>query len=362
VRVRIWLSGLCLGLLLVGGVRAAAEREAPAFGTLEATSPAAAKAQAEAWLKQVGKTDADTMQKFQAIWAQDTRPVLDRLADTFALGDARAAKLMAEARNQTAPAPTEVPEVLKDEKLPLFFRANLGLAYARALSLRHVNDEAGEILQLYRPEQVVAPATFLFTRAVCEHATLNKEQATKSIARLLEEGVASPERYRTVGMLMLLDMQTWQAKDLAAVSRKMNVISDRLDIARGGPRTQKLQKEVVARLDELIKELENKAKGGGGGGGGSCPNGGACPSGGQQPGSSPGANPTSPMKDTNLTNGQGGTGNVDPKQFKKVMERWGSLPAREQARAIQDLTRGMSPRHREAIENYFRNLARGNRP
>ena len=39
------------------------------------------------------------------------------------------------------------------------------------------------------------------------------------------------------------------------------------------------------------------------------------------------------------------------------MENWGTLPPHEQARAMQELTQGMSTRHREAIENYFRNLA-----
>lgn len=39
------------------------------------------------------------------------------------------------------------------------------------------------------------------------------------------------------------------------------------------------------------------------------------------------------------------------------MQEWGRLPPREQARALQELTAGLSPRHREAIENYFRNLA-----
>ena len=270
MKARIWLTALSLAVLAVGMVRAAPEeRRAPAFGTLENTSPEAARAQAEAWLKEVGKTDAGTMQKFQAIWSQDERPVLDRLADTFALGDARAAQLLADARNQTTPAPTEVPELLRDQKSPVFFRANLGLAYARTLSARRVHDEAIATLQLFRPEQVVAPSTYLFTRAVCEHATLHKSEATKTIGRLLEEGVASPERYRTVGLLILLDMQMWKEKDLGAVARKMSVIGERLDIARGGPQTQKIQKEVVARLDEIIKELENKAKKNGGGGGGS---------------------------------------------------------------------------------------------
>ena len=59
---------------------------------------------------------------------------------------------------------------------------------------------------------------------------------------------------------MLLDMHAWKDKDLQAVARKMENVERRLELARGGPQTQKLQKEIVLRLDELIKELENKNK------------------------------------------------------------------------------------------------------
>ena len=57
---------------------------------------------------------------------------------------------------------------------------------------------------------------------------------------------------------MHFDMVSWQDKDLSAIARKMDNIQRRLDLARGGKKTQKLQKEVLARLDEIIKELENQ--------------------------------------------------------------------------------------------------------
>ncbi len=50
------------------------------------------------------------------------------------------------------------------------------------------------------------------------------------------------------------------AEDLPAICRKMGVIKDRLKRASGGKQTQKLQKEVVVRLDEMIHELENREK------------------------------------------------------------------------------------------------------
>src|SRR5439155_9137382 len=133
---------------------------------------------------------------------------------------------------------------------------------------------------------------YLFHRAVCEHGLLQKSPASETIGRLLEDAPSAPERYRAVGALMLLDMQAWKAKDLGDVARKMGNVERRLELARGGPHTQKLQKEVVARLDELIKELENKAKnqqqGEGQPNGGQSPNGGQ----GQQQGQHGGANPT----------------------------------------------------------------------
>ena len=263
---RYWLPAVALaalGLWAGGSQGAPDKKDVVTFGALEATSPEEARAKAEAWLKAVGKTDAATMQQFQAIWKQPDRTVLDCVADTLALGNAEAAKLLVEARDIYTPAPIKVPDILKDAKQSLFFRANLGLAYARSLSNRRVHEEALATLKTFQAEQVVAPATYLFTRAVCEHGLLLKQEASRSIMRLLDEGVASPERYKTVGALMLLDMQTWKDKDLGAVARKMDISQRRLDLARGGPQTQKIQKEIVARLDELIKELENKAKKGG---------------------------------------------------------------------------------------------------
>ncbi len=229
------------------------------FGALEATSPEAARAQAEAWLKAT-PNGAAKLQQFQSIWKQDGLSVLERLAETFALGNAQAAQLLRDANNPLAPAPTAMPAILKDAKLPAFFRANLTLAYARALSARRVHEEALDALKLFRPEQTADPAAYLFHRSVCEHALLHRDDASRSIGRLLGQALDSPERYKTVGALMLLDMQTWKDKDLGTIARKMGNIERRLDLARGGPQTQKQQREVILRLDELIKELENKAK------------------------------------------------------------------------------------------------------
>jgi hypothetical protein len=356
-------------LLIVGSVVQGNEKKPAAFGALESMSAEQAKTNLAAWLKEVGKADPATLQKLDAVWKDDQRSILDRVADSLALGDPIAAKLMDEARDAQAPAPIVLSGVFKDAKTSAFFRANLGLVYARALTNRRVYEEALDTLKLFSADQVADPAAYLFHRAVCEHAMQRKPEATKTILRLLEEGASiSPDRYKTVATLMLLDMHTWKEKDLGDIARKMDNIERRLEIARGGPETQRQQREVLNRLDEMIKKLENqnkkKNKPGDGqpkpGDGPPMPgNGDECPDG-SNPGNTPGTPnglPPPSAPGTDIANATGtSTGVVDQAKFKKLVADWGRLPPREQARALQDLTNGMPVRHREAIENYFRNL------
>jgi len=236
-----------------------ATREEAAFGTLAPASDVSVRIQAANWLKEQGKYDALRTQ-FDEIWNKKDAPALDRLCATFELADPAVKQIMSEARDPVAAAPTEVPALLKNTRVPLFFRANVGLAYAKALTSRKVYEEALDALNAFKAEQVVDPGVYLFHKAVCEHSLMQKKEAQESIVRLLDDVPAAPERYKMVAALMHLDMANWQDKDLEAIGRKMDNIQRRLDLARGGKTTQKQQKEVVARLDEIIKELENQQK------------------------------------------------------------------------------------------------------
>ena len=356
MRFRHWTLALAIAVPLVGSGMALARndksrpKEALAnFGTLKAVSLDDARQQVLSWVKTSGQLQPETLKRFEAIWANQDRGALDLVASTLALVDGQAAKLLEEARNPVTPAPTEVPALLKDAKRSPLFRANLALAYAKALSNRRIYEETLAVLKTVKPEEVVDPAAYFFHRAVAEHALLLKAEAERSIVGLLEDVADAPDRYRLVGVLMLYDMQGWRNKDLGEIARKMDNIERRLDLARGGPETQKIQKEVVARLDELIKKLENQANGSSAGNGGACPNGG-------QPGNNGGANPSSPMKDSNIAT-NGGPGNVDAKKLRGLAKEWGKLPEKERAKAMQELIRDMPPRHRELIENYFKKLA-----
>ena len=254
---------LSVSALLVAGILHAdtkkAVREDSSFGALKAADAAEAKKQAQTWLKATGKADAA---RFNAIWSAD-RPLIDKVSATLELGSPEAVALLKQARDDAAPAPIEVPALLKDAKKPAFYRANLALAYAKALTSRKVYEEALESFAAVKPEDVVDPSAYLFHKAVCEHALMLKDRADSTIDRLLVDAGDAPERYRMVAALMHFDMLTWQDKDLGWIARKMDNIQRRLDLKRGGKQTQKMQKEVLVRLDEMIKELENQQKSGG---------------------------------------------------------------------------------------------------
>jgi hypothetical protein len=340
---------LCGGSLWADDAGPATGRKKEAitsFGVLESPAPDAARAKALDWFKEAGKADAG-QKEFDAIWSSD-RTVLEKVADTLGLGDPGAARLLEDAGNPDKPAPTEVPALLKDTKKSAFFRNNLALAYGRALVNRRVYEEGLEALRVAKAEQVVDPSAYLFDRAVAEHALLLKDDANRSILRLLDDTVDAPERYRMVAALMHFDMLGWREKDLGWVARMMNNIERRLDLYRGGPKTQDMQKKVVLQLDEMIKQMEEEqqqqANANGKGSSKGRPSGKT-------------VRPSSPAQD-DYTGGVGGPGHVDAKKFKELAENWGKLPEKERAQALLDLTRDMPARHRELIENYFKNLAR----
>jgi hypothetical protein len=341
------------GLLLADEAKKEAKpaRDIAVFGSLETMPVEAAKAKTAEWLKSVGHTDTKA---FDAVWAGD-KTILDKVSESLALGDAEAAKLLAQARDPKGAAPTDVPELFTNEKKAEFFRANLALAYAKALSNRRVYEEGLDTLNLFKPEQVVDPSAFLFHKAVAEHATLKKVEAVKSIARLLEDANDAPERYKVLAFKMFDDMRTWKEekdKDLGWVGRMMNNIERRLELSRGGPTTQDQQKRVLLNLDELIKQLEEEQQKQQ-----SQCQGGNC----QKPGS--GSKPSnnlkssSPQQDSLGGNGTG-PGQIDPTKFKAATDKWGELPPKERAKAALELTDKMSDKHRDLIQSYLRELAK----
>jgi hypothetical protein len=265
VTVRKWLTMACVttGLGLGVVATAAAEEKAKAeysFGTLRALAPEIAKVRAEAWLKKAGKFDQAA---FDRIWSATEVSVLDRTLETLELGNADARAAMDVARNAALDAPKAVPAVLKDDKADAYLKANLALGFARGLTNGRVYEESLEALKTAKADQTVDPAAYYFHRAVAEHALIKKDDALRSIVALIDDVLDAPARYKMLATIMYLDMANWKKdeKDLHNIKRLMDNSERRLGQSRGGKTTQDIQKKIVFRLDELIKEKENQAKG-----------------------------------------------------------------------------------------------------
>jgi hypothetical protein len=354
VTIRKWLAtaavaaGISLGSIApASAAEIKGEKTEYTFGSLRTTSVEKARTQAETWLKSINKFDAAA---FDKIWSREDATILDRVTDTLSMGSLDAAKVLAEANNSDKTAPKQVPAILKDEKQNSFFRANLALAYARSLSSNRVYEEALGALKTVTVEQVTDPSAYLFHRAVAEHALMQKKEAITSVLRLINEVQDAPDRYVALGGMMLNDILSWKAddKDLGNIGKLMDNVERRLDLSRGGPETQEIQKKILFRLDELIKEKENQCKGG------NC-NGGNCPNGGTKPGN--GKNPSSPMQDSNIAT-NGGPGKVDEQQLRKMAENWVKMSDKQRAEAMAEVTRDLPPRHKVLIEEFFKQINR----
>ncbi len=348
MRIRSLLLPAVLGSLAFAGSSAAADvttKPIYTFGTLRTNASDVARAKVKVWLESVSKYDAKA---FDAIWADESRPVFDRTIDALLLGSTEAKAALDAARDQFAPAPTEIPGFLKDPATDGFLKANLATAYAKALGGKRVYEEALEALKTVTPELVVDPSQYFFYRAVAEHSLIMKDEALTSIARLIDDVADAPDRYKLVATLIYFDMQNWSSdrKDLGNIGRLMDNSGRRLDLARGGKQTQDIQKKIVFALDEKIKEMENQAKG-------KC-NGGSCPNGGQ-PGQGGSNTPSSPQSDS-YGGGNGGAGKVDEKKLRKFSEEWGKMPPAERAKAIQEISKDLPPKFKPMIEDYFKSL------
>ena len=117
--------------------------------------------------------------------------------------------------------------------------------------------------------------------------------------------------------------------DMAVVMRDLTRLST-------GKKTQKTQKIVVKKLDELIARLEKESEASRGGG-------------------ASGANPTRPLADSVVVGGPGGIGDLHaPRDGDK---KWGELPAHQRDRILQSLTEGFPAHYQRILQRYYRRLA-----
>ncbi|QDT56835.1 hypothetical protein Pan44_48950 [Caulifigura coniformis] len=121
-----------------------------------------------------------------------------------------------------------------------------------------------------------------FLKGKLEAGALKRDEATGSLKKFLRDFPGEPGRMQGEARATLVDLEEAESDLLTDIHTKMNFSERRLSLEDSGRRTQEVQEDVVALLDEMIEELEKKcgnckgckgscSKPGGSGMGGSAP-------------------------------------------------------------------------------------------
>ncbi|MGZ0172062.1 MAG: hypothetical protein ACKVHE_21175 [Planctomycetales bacterium] len=298
-----------------------------------------ARAQSLDWAAGQGLKDRSLIDAIGKLWASgedQKRPTeLHKLAvRTFSLAKPAAAELVKQCQFGILASPTS--PLLEAEANDDYFSNNL-LAYVGTfLTQTEFFDEALVLFEKTRPQHLIDPASYLFHKAVCEHRLLKAKEGLATLKQLLENTSDVPVRYLTVADLMKSDLEKLKEKSLDEVSRMMSDVERRLKLGRGGAKVQKTEEEIVSRLDELIKKLEQQQQ-----------------QSQSQSGNGQGVPEGAP---DSIIKGSTAPGEIDERDIGKKAG-WGALPPKQQTKARNLIDRELPPHYRNAIEQYLRKLA-----
>jgi hypothetical protein len=158
---------------------------------------------------------------------------------------------------------------------------------------------------------------------------------------LLHNTLDVPGRLRIVAEVMQQELAEQVEDCMEQISLLMKDVERRLDLGRSGQNTQKQEDAIIAALDRLLEDMDekNKQQGGGGGGGGSSNN----------PAGSQGA-------DRSQIKGSTGKGDADHKELEEG-GKWGLLNARAEAKARELIRQKFPSNFLDQIGRYTKKLA-----
>ena len=300
------------------------------------------KAQVAAWLQQNVADVALRSKALAVVYGIGDQAsgseLLERLAETFALVDPKAAQLVEICSHPRSRLFLPTFIFLTDSKTAPLVAANMRLYYGRWLVQGQWFEEALEQLGGLKTAEVVAPAELLFYQGVTYHRMLNKAEGLKVINQLLDGAEASPRRFVAIAYLMQADLGSLEEETLDHIARRMDDLRRRFDLGRAGPKARKVEDGVIESLDKMIKKIEDEQD-----------------KQNQNQSQSNSLKSSSAAKDSTPNAGKA-PGNVDKKDIGHK-SGWGDMPPKEREEALQQMGRDFPPHYRDAIEEYFRKLA-----
>lgn len=291
--------------------------------------------EAKTMVEQAIGDDAPMKQKVADIWADLAGDNLNRAAESAALLDPAVRDLLKHC--EAAESAGRPITYSSWDKLPEPIRDSLRLYYTRWLVRERLFDEASQQLAAIKLENVVDPAAMLFYQSVVSHRLLDKKACVDASNKLLENAGDIPRRYEQMARLLAADIQPLKTDSPDEIARMMSDVERRLDLGRAGKRVRKQEDEIVAKLDKLIKKLEEQLQ--------------------QQQQQQPQGGQSSRPLDDSKAAGMQAAGDVQSKDHDNRAE-WGNLPPERRRTTLQQISRELGAHYREVIEEYFRKIAR----
>lgn len=233
-----------------------------------------------------------------------------------------------------------------------FLAAGAAYFHSRALVDRSMLEESQALLR----DVTAAPRTIerftpyaphlWFMKGYCESSNLDFEAAAKSLRDLSTRFRGMPEAIKIGARQLRLALERRKQGTLDEVSELMDYAATRLKVTDTRKKVRGRQSDVIALLDKLIEETEQREKQQQQQGGGSSRRSGrqsGSPRGGRDQSSTPG--------------GAGRIGDLHDAPQANPGEMWGKLPPSERDAILQSLRERFPSRYRQLVEQYYRSLA-----
>ncbi len=212
---------------------------------------------------------------------------------------------------------------------------------------RHYSDENNcaaviQCLEKYTPKPHERADYFMLMAS--SYFRLNDKAGAIEWAKKIDSSFEKiPQRHRVIANIILYDTNEWNQDDLGDISRDMRHSADRLKNANPVKKIIEIQNGIVNKLDKLIKEKEDAANG-------------ANEAKDAENQAKLQGRSNKPLDDSSNVPPVVGKGDVNEITIKHYQDNWARMPEKDRARAIQELTRDLSPRYRLINEEYFKSL------
>jgi hypothetical protein len=228
---------------------------------------------------------------------------------------------------------------------------NFVLSFALFLTSSGDHELSQALLDQFNPNREFAHS-YYFIRT-CNSFALNEQEKVKYFAHLFENTfseVPPPLRYERLVSKMASEASEWK-EDLGSIDREMRRSKERLSVAKCGLRTQKIQEDILAKLDKLIEEKQNPPPKDGGDA--------AQKEQDKSDGGKPkGERSSSPAQQSSPDDGDPSKVKLDEKELKRLTGAWGTMSEKERAAAMANVTRDLPPKYKIIVEDFFKALSR----